>query len=242
MGKNAIEFFSSVEGLAESFPIQPAKEFTPSWVNEARKDFLISQKNEKTSFQHITRCPGIFHLFTTGYIVPMWHDLEISREKWSVPDRSINEFLGKDTVSLQLGDKIGKHLPKRPWSWPDIVKVNTPWHVMAPKGVKFLMVPISYTEFIDFECCIGILDPGYSTEVNIQGYWNYPNGTTFIKAGTPIAHLIPLTEKSYDVIVRDQTKNDKLWLKKRKYLNYFSFQYPRHIIKRLYENHVRNNI
>jgi len=239
MGKKTINFFSQVEGVADSFPILKAKDAIPSWVNDAKKDFLIAQESLNRGFQHITRCPGIFHLFNTGYIVPMWFDLEVSRDQWTVADPSINEFLGKEPMGLQLGEGIAKNIPKRPWSWPDIVKINTPWHVMAPKDVKFLMIPLPYTPFFDFEACLGILDPAYSTEINIQGYLNAPS--TFIKAGTPIAQLIPLTEKHYDVIVRDQNENDKLWLKKRKYLNFFSFQYPRHLIKKLYNKHVRDH-
>ena len=41
MAKKTIEFFSSIEGVAETFPIRLAKEVIPSWVNEARKDFLV---------------------------------------------------------------------------------------------------------------------------------------------------------------------------------------------------------
>ena len=64
----------------------------------------------------------------------------------------------KQIASL-INDGIAKNIPKRPWSWPDIVKINTPWHVMAPKDVKFLIIPLPYTPFFDFEACLGILDP-----------------------------------------------------------------------------------
>ena len=37
MGKKTIEFFSSIEGVTEAFPIQQAKEVIPPWVNDARK-------------------------------------------------------------------------------------------------------------------------------------------------------------------------------------------------------------
>ncbi len=238
MGKKTIEFFSSIQGVAEAFPISVAKENLPSWVNDARKDFLVAQKTQERGFQHIARCPGIFHLFNTGYIISMWFDLEITGSRITIPDKQINELLNKECFGTQYGNGIAKHIPKRPWSSKDILKINTPWHVMAPNDIKFLMIPIPYTDFFDFESCIGILDPGYSTEINVQGYLNKPN--TFIKAGTPIAQLIPLTEKHYDVIVRDQNNSDKIWLNKRKYLNFFSFQYPRNLLKKIYNNHVRD--
>ena len=109
MGKKTIEFFSSIEGVTEAFPIQQAKEVIPPWVNDARKDFVIAQKNVGPGFQHVTRCPGIFHLFTTGYIVSMWHDVEITGKGITVPDKQINTLLGKDTIGVQDGNSIAKH-------------------------------------------------------------------------------------------------------------------------------------
>jgi hypothetical protein len=238
MAKKTIEFFSSIEGVAETFPIRLAKEVIPSWVNEARKDFLVEQKNAEIGFQHITRCPGIFHLFTTGYIISAWHDIEIVGEKVTVPDTMVNTLLGKNTIGVQGSEGIAKHIPKRPWSHPSILKVNTPWHVLAPKGVKFLMIPVPYTDYLDFESCMGILDPGYSSEINVQGYWNKKIGSAIIKAGTPIAQLIPLTEKSYNFVVRDKNKKDEQWLQKRNYLNFFSFQFARTLVKNAYIRHV----
>ena len=151
MGKKTIEFFSSIQGVAEAFPISVAKENLPSWVNDARKDFLVAQKTQERGFQHIARCPGIFHLFNIGYIISMWFDLEITGSRITIPDKQINELLNKECFGTQYGNGIAKHIPKRPWSSKDILKINTPWHVMAPKDVKFLMIPIPYTDFFDFE-------------------------------------------------------------------------------------------
>ena len=86
---------------------------------------------------------------------------------------------------------------------------------------------------------MGILDPGFSSEINVQGYWNKKIGVHLIKAGTPIAQLIPLTEKSYDYVVRDMNQNDERWIKKRKYLNFFSFQFARNVVKNAYIKHVK---
>lgn len=233
-----IQFFSSVPGLAETFPIKPAKEVIPKWVHAARTDYL-KQKDKREI--HIFKCPGIFELFGAGYIIPAWHDFEIECNevgfRVTVPDGSLNDLLGKETLQSQHADGVAKFLPTRPWSVASILKINTPWHVMAPKGVKFLMIPLPYTDDFKFESCSGILDPGISSELNIQGYWNEKSGKHIIKAGTPLAQLIPITEKNYDFIVRDKNDRDDLWLTKRKYLNFFGFSFNRPKIKESYERH-----
>ena len=57
------------------------------------------------------------------------------------------------------------------------------------------MLPVAYSDNVDFEACIGILDPSVSTEINVQLYWNRFGDISKVKAGTPLCHLIPLTEQ-----------------------------------------------
>jgi hypothetical protein len=236
-----IEFFSSVDGLTESFPIIKHSKELPKWINLAREDFKQQQESELTKSQHIFKCPGIFHVFSLGFLVTSWHDFEITCTdrglNWTIPDKMMNVLLERDVIQLQSGDGIAKYIPKRPWSIPHIIKLNTPWHVIAPKNVKFLMLPLPYAEEMDFECCPGILDPGYSSEINIQLYWNKIRGNRVVKAGTPLAYLIPLTEKNYNFVVRDKNEKDEKWLKKRKYLNFFSFVFGRNKVKDSYLKH-----
>jgi hypothetical protein len=120
---------------------------------------------------------------------------------------------------------------------PFIVKINTPWNIIAPKGVKFLMMPITYPDSHEFENAIGILDPGISCEINFQLWWNVKDGETLLKAGTPMVHLIPLSPELYDVVCRDMTEHDKTWINKQKYLQNFSFRPKRNLIKEFYYKH-----
>ena len=86
--------------------------------------------------------------------------------------------------------------------------------MVAPEGVKFLMLPIVYPDTFDFTCVTGILDPAILTEVNFQLYWNVKEAETLIRAGTPLGHLIPLTEKKYEWVQRIMNQKDRDWVKK----------------------------
>lgn len=237
-----IIFFSSVLGLAETFPIRPAKEVVPKWAYVARQDYI---KNKDKKEMHVYKCPGIFDTFGTGYIISAWHDLELETDglkfRMTIPDNKLNELLEKETVQEQTWNAaITKFIPKPPWAVKSILKINTPWHVIAPKGVKFLMIPLPYPDEFSFQSCIGILDPGVSSELNVQGYWNNNSpGIHTIKAGTPLAQIIPITEKTYDFIVRDMNDQDKKWIEKRKYLNFFGFILNRSKIKEAYERMIK---
>lgn len=228
-----IEFYSTIDGVVDTFPIQEAKNCLPSWLGLAKQEYL-KNKNDI----NVYRCPGIVELLTTGFIVSAWHDIDIHIDTnqhlcTQMPSLELEQLLGNDTTQIQGGDSIGKFIPKKPWSHNDILKINTPWNVVVPKDIKLLILPISYTDNHQTESTIGILDPSISNEINIQ---LYVNATGLLKAGTPLAHIIPLTDEKCELIVRNMNNKDVLWQKKKKFFNNFSFVLNRKVIKKAYQN------
>ena len=117
------------------------------------------------------------------------------------------------------------------------------WHIVAPKGIKFLFLPLPYPDSFEFYNAPGILDPSINAEINLQLFWNV-TGSYLIKAGTPLGQLIPLTEKKYDFICRDMNTNDENWLRKFDFYKKHSFNRILHIrnkIKEMYEKHFNLN-
>lgn len=242
---DTIEFFTAAPGLSEVFPIVPASEYRADWMTTARNDWVENKERyTRTRGTHIFQCPGIFDLYTQGYIVPLWHDLIIKTDglnnnfTWSIPSGALNSYRGKEVVGTHKPG-LDKFIPKRPWALNQVVKLDTPWNVVAPKGVKFLMIPLAYPDEFVFESCIGLLDPAVSTEVNVQLFWNVLKGDTLVKAGTPLCQLIPLTEKKYDLVVREMTANDRFWIEKRNLMMSMFFRQPRNLIKNLYHKHFK---
>ncbi len=233
-----IEFFSAVDGVAAAHPILESKKSMPNWMYQARQAF---QENANKRDLTISRCPGIVETLTKGFVVTAWHDIDVVSEEHTLnaasPSEELNSLLdGNPTLQIQSGDGIGKFLPRRPWSNKNILKINTPWHIKS--DVKFLMIPMPYTDFFEFESCIGVLDPSISSEINVQGYVN-GRGTFTIKAGQPICQLIPLTENSYDFEVRDQNEEDEKWLKTRKYLNNSTFIMNKSALRNAYNRFLQ---
>lgn len=234
-----IEFFSSIDGLAETLPIYPASQFRPAWMETAKEDYKRVRSLRMDKFTHVYHCPGIFDLYNEGFIVPMWHDLIIKTKindpkgfGWAIPSDDLQP--GPRSVVDALQDNIIRFIPRRPWSMQKPIKLNTPWHVVAPKGVRFLMLPISYPDTFEFEHAPGLLDPGYSSELNFQIWWNKLDGEHLIKAGTPMCHMIPITTEKFKYVCRTMTDNDRKWLEKRQFLMNFTFKQKRSLMKEMY--------
>jgi hypothetical protein len=240
-----IEFYSTVPGLPDMYPIVKAKDCLPSWAKSARDSYIKKKDKNIGRMNHIFQCPGIFDLFNQGYIVPMWHDVIINTNgdpdnfTWTVPSSDLAELTPEVNIIETQSNGIGSVMPTKPWSLNTLIKVNTPWHVVAPRGVKLLIMPIAYPDSFEFESSIGLLNPGYANEINIQMYYNVQKGDVLIKAGTPLAHIIPLSENNYELVCREMNNIDKFWQAKKKYFNSANFKIRRNIIQDLYYKHFR---
>lgn len=234
-----VRFVSSVPGVPDLHPITPMSKYMPQWVGKAREDYKQNYKhNEK--FNHITLCPGIFNMFKVGWYVPMWYDVHIQTKKgepgfkWKVATPDITEIHNMNIIDTH-GEMITKYIPRREGTIDSIVKINTPYSIIAPKGMKFLFLPMPYSDNFDFESTTGILDPTESNELNVQLNWNVKDGDVFLKAGTPLMQIIPLTNENVEMICEEATEKDIKWLNKQHYFKTHSFSPIRNKIKSLYE-------
>jgi hypothetical protein len=238
-----IIFFSTVEGVSDVCPITPAIKSLPVWTNVAKEKYIKEKNDSNERVSHLYQCPGIFDLYNYGYIVTAWHDFIIKTDQnkqgfaWTIPHSDLADLMkGIDIIGTHQ-QRISELIPSRPTSIKQVIKLNTPWHVIAPKGIKFIVLPIAYPDSFEFDSHIGILDPAVSSEINVQLNWNIKDGETLIKAGTPLAHLIPISEDKFNLICRDATDNDKRWLRKRNFFNNFTFKLKRNVIKEFYYKH-----
>ena len=248
--KKRIEFFNEIRGVADLFPIIEAKDYKPNWTKKAREDYL----QNKDVDVHPYRCPGIFDLFNCGYIVRSWCDFSMTIPKETIEDgvfhgtvssRDFQTISGRPIEEVIGGhpDRVMKFVPRPKGTLNNFTKISTLWHIVAPKGLKFLFLPLPYPDSFEFYNAPGILDPSINAEINLQLFWNI-TGSYFIQAGTPLGQLIPLTEKKYDFICRDMNTSDKNWLDKFLFFKKHSFNRTltiRNKIKEIYKKHFKLN-
>jgi len=231
-----IEFFHNEPSIIKLFPIIESKNLKLNWVKKARQDFQnkVEESNDKNpKFKHLLKCPGIFELFKYGYIVTLHRDIIIKKmdDETSNPyqiffyhlitKNSAGESLYDIRVPIRgfavsvVSESSMNLIAKPPWASSNfILKIDTGWHVIAPKGVKFIMLPIAYPDTFDFTSTIGIFNPALSTDINFQMYWNEIETETLIRAGTPLGQLIPISEKKYKMVQRIMNQQDRDWVKK----------------------------
>lgn len=234
--KDTITFFSSLPGVAETYPILPAGQIKYDWLpiaNKRYKEWVASDPNRNHT--HVRRCPAIFEIAREGYVVRLPWDIEVSFEsgklEWEVPDKGL----------LTNGPNIDGILFCEPQQNPPhaddrtVIKLPSSWHVITPPDVKLLFLPIPYPDNYIFESTAGILDPGQVTQVNPQVYWNVRK-KTLLKAGTPLMQIIPLTNKKLKLEVREANEADISWINFQRFAfcHTFNVHNKANIIRRLY--------
>jgi len=169
-------------------PIKPAREYFPDWwKNTPSSKFNWDTFNVNSTTKS---CPGIGQTLQKGFILPLWSDLAIKTQgnqyQWQYADR-ISKF------EIHSNDQA-------PGFYEDyyIFKINSPWQIKSP-------VSLIYTfPFYLFPAPLPYLTPtGIVTPVNKMCATNIfillkriqEEICFMIKQGTPLFHIIPLTEK-----------------------------------------------
>lgn len=207
--KKKIVFETTIPGVDKLMPIIPAKEYRHPWVSRALDDYakIRAQPGFGTERSlHTARCPGIFKLQRHGWILRTWQDICIETNgdgenfNWTTPANQI--LLNKEPfVSSHSPDQLYQFMD----NWPSntlksLIKINTSWRCVVPKGYYLLEMPIPYSDDNRFTTV-----PGYFSretgpaQMNVQLLWHVLNGKTLIKAGTPIAQYILVPKEEVDM-------------------------------------------
>lgn len=209
-----IEFINEYPGVAQMMPMISSKEFRHPWADRAIRDFAKLREDPSWNHKkvmHTARCPGIFTLQRHGWIMRTWQDIVITTNK--------DDPTNFSWVCAHSQDGVGFHPPTQLadfWEdWPQdtlrtVVKINSGWRCVVPKGYYLLEMPIPLREESRFTTI-----PGYFSReagpasMNVQLLWHVMDGETLIKAGTPIAQYVLVPKEQHEMISRDMTPEDK---------------------------------
>lgn len=212
--KLKIEFYSVIPEITDVAPIIPAHSVKPKWFKAAQDNFIDTAKSPNFGmhkFLHTAKCPGIFNLIRYGWVMTTWQDIIIKTNgdmqsfEWKTPlDQT------KLTNGSTVGDTVAYHPPRQLsdyyGGWDDslncVLRINTPWRCIVPKGYYLLEGPLPYTEETRFTTISGFYSQDYGvSQLNVQLKWHVLNGETLIKAGTPIAHFMLVPKDEAQLVV-----------------------------------------
>jgi len=186
------------------FPIRQAREFIPQWWKDIPNTVYDETSNHHTrGFLKPTmkRCPGIIEYYKKGFMIPLWSDVEI------IVDSNINEHgwstATADNSSVEPHPEFqrGQFLSSGNWFHN---KLASPWQIETKEPLDFLYLQPHWN--LDELNSDIVIPNGYNSfykgnhSTHIQMFVNKSSNRVInIDAGTPILHLVPLTEKKIKI-------------------------------------------
>ena len=192
----------------ELSPIAPAREYFPEWWKNTPSSTYDWANN--ISNNTAKSCPGIIGVLTSGFILPLWCDLAFK--------------FGPEGYSYNFSDKSCRMDQHDDFQTPGFygdyyrLKITSPWLIRTPVKILFQQPTYLREDAYPFVTPYGIVPPVKNLiSTNIFTFFKKPDQEMhmFIKQGTPLLHMVPLTEKKVTlklVVLDDEdfTKADSI--------------------------------
>jgi hypothetical protein len=187
-----LDCFTSEAGLAEVFPIAPIINNMPSWWKSCPN--TAPAINYLMELSTVKRCPGIKDLFKTALAVPAWNEYILYKNS----EHGFSHLgptqlaAGVEHQANQLGPFYEEYFH---------FKFISPWYFKEKTGIKWIMIGPSWHQDSNLIVPPGILEfkTQHSTHINIVSRKEEANIEYRIKAGEPLAYLVPLTENTVKI-------------------------------------------
>lgn len=196
--KIVVDAFTADSAIHEFFPIKESSRFMPSWWKEMPSKIDVkTELGFDQSYATMKRCDGILDYYNTGFMLPLWSDIQIK----TTADGGWATQWADQTNPMNVYSNPPEFLPKE---FSNIIhfKIVSPWYVKEKTGVNFQW---SHPFWNDLENITKYIIPSavvnfkhqYST--NITMMFPKKDCTTQINAGEPLVRIAPLSESEVEI-------------------------------------------
>lgn len=186
--------FTNVLGL-DFYSPKPAVKEVPEWYKNT-PEYAVEQgrkftKNLKTPHT-IKKCVPVFDAMTAGYILYTQVDVQVTQEDglpyYTWPQQNVIEFHPISQAPI--------HPKKNEAPYPKWVN---PYSIKTPPGYSIMFLPPMHNPNNIFTILEGIVDTDkYISTVNFPFVLNNVKWEGIIKAGTPMAQVIPFKRETWE--------------------------------------------
>lgn len=216
--KLILDCFTYDPMVAKTASIQSALKFYPDWIRKIPSERFEEKHLPGTNATHkiptgtIKGCPGVIDYFKTGVMAPLWTDVSIAIN----PNGTYTYSSADSPFSLE------SHWPGQ---WDGFngyqhIKMVFPWHIEESTGTKFLLQKPLWTSndnpflISKFASAGGVIDfkSQHCLHMHVLAEIPLVRQEFILNLGTPLIHLIPLSDK--EIEVRTHIVDDNEWHKR----------------------------
>jgi hypothetical protein len=172
------------------FPAIETRRIIPSWFKTCPKSAF--DWNEFAPNRTVKGCPGIINYFNSGFVTPLWSDVNIrtnpERIEWYSAKGDPNFFQYHESLMQSPGFYNNQF----------IVNTKNPWVVRKTKqNIKIISVFAQYyhPKILPYTLMQGIIDTEMNKDLNFFMAFSKTNAAYELKAGDIFIQYIPLSDK-----------------------------------------------
>lgn len=194
--KIVIDCFTNNGAMNDLYPIDYTIKFLPKWWKSTPSTFKVNSKyGVDLDIPTIKHCPSFKQLYQTGFIIPIWCDLEVR-----TTDNEWKAEFSDQTFNL---DYHSVHqLPKEYNDYYFNFKIQSPWLMKEKTGIKFLWNNVLWNNFNNLHKYMivqGMIEFKNNHSCNINFMIPRKDSSISIQSGTPLVQVIPLTEHKIQI-------------------------------------------
>jgi hypothetical protein len=198
--KIQLDIFTYRADAFNLFKIDHARKFLPDWWKDLPKTYVES--NAFYPSATMKGCAGFAQYYKQGFIIPLWTDvaMEVGPEN-SMMFRARSSD-GITRTMAHPSDQRGSYLNPNQYSH---LKIASPWFMSCKEEVQWMFMQPMWNQnsFGDFMIPPGVLEFKYQGTSNINMFIKHTEEqrNLLIPAGTPVAHIVPLSDREVNLNV-----------------------------------------
>jgi hypothetical protein len=215
--RKAIELIAYTDdpSLAELFPAVKAIKSMPDYYKKMpsknlKEPHLLHKIDNTLNYEaNIKTCYGINQFHITGYLLPLWADYSILSNDQQV------SCVGAGNSTCEIhGAKQSKNVLDNFHT----IKLASPWLFACKENINFIGIQNFYaSNSVDWNVAPGMYNFTYQRQSHLFLLVNKnTNKEIFLRAGTPLLKLIPITDRNVELKIEvvDSLKKYELAPKK----------------------------
>ena len=196
-----LDCFTDNSYLYEYLSIQQASKFFPDWWKQLPKEYISKKSPTQLKLNTMKSCRGIVSLYQNGIILPLWSDYSIKVGSKALP-KILFETPTQYKAAWHDAEQWGGESYLSPKNYGHL-KLDCPWYIREKTGVQFAFIQPFYNTSTptDYLFPPGVVDYKYQNSGNVNLFFEFKEDerTILLRAGDPIAMILPLTEKDVKI-------------------------------------------
>lgn len=202
---NNIFFTDTTKSVPNDFFPKPSSQFIPEWYKKMSSYVGEVKQTDGNGRANATikKCMPVFDAITSGYIIVLPADLQVTQKAQHVHDPEklspYYEWASFGLIEFHSTEQAPTHPNKN--GHETYPKFINPWSIKTPKGYSVLITQPFHRES-PFTIMPGVVDTDtYTAPINFPFVLNDVTFEGLIPAGTPIAQVTPFKRDKWEMAI-----------------------------------------